>query len=80
MGYHKNKIPKGKLGDASKIREEYLEWKDANEQGDPILELCELSDLVGAIKHYCIDKHNISLMEVIQFNNKTEQAFKDGTR
>lgn len=79
MGYHKSRIEKGKLGEASKITEEYLEWLDGNSQKDIILELCELSDLLGAIKHY-VKNWNMSLEDLINFNNKTEKAFKDGTR
>ena len=42
--------------------------------------LCECSDLIGAIKHYVKKKANISLEDLIKFNNKTEQAFKIGKR
>ena len=52
VGYHINKIPKGVLGERSKISEEYLEWKDSCEQGCNIMELVELSDLLGAIESY----------------------------
>lgn len=76
MNYHKNVIPKGKLGEFSKIREEYKELKDAFEQNDPILQLCELTDLIGAIEHYAMAKYNISLNELIAFNEKTQKYKK----
>jgi hypothetical protein len=47
-GYHVNFIPKGKLGDFSKIEEELFEFKDAHQQNSSIMELIELSDLIGA--------------------------------
>ncbi len=80
FGYHTRKIEKGVLGDFSKIEEEFEELKDAFEQQDPIMVLCECSDLIGAIKHYVKKKANISLEDLIKFNNKTEQAFKIGKR
>lgn len=79
MGYHKTKIPKGILGEFSKIEEEFLELKDAKEQGDKILILCEISDLFGAIEEY-IKKWNLTLYDIKQFSDKTKSAFKDKTR
>lgn len=52
MGYHTRKIEKGVLGEFSKMREEFEEFKDGLDQQDPILCLCELSDLVGATEMY----------------------------
>ena len=49
MAYHKTYIQKGELGHASKIQEEFEEFKDAYTQGSPVMELVELSDLLGAI-------------------------------
>lgn len=72
MGYHTRKIPKGEIGEFSKITEEYQELEDANLQKDPVLELCELSDLIGAIEEYSLNKYNISLNELISFSNKTK--------
>ena len=80
FGYHTHKIDKGVLGEFSKIEEEFEELKDAYQQNDPIMVLCECSDLIGAIKHYDKKKANISLEDLIKFNNKTEQAFKIGKR
>lgn len=80
MGYHKIKIPKGKLGEFSKITEEYMELFDAHEQDVHILELCELCDLIGAIELYSKEKFNISLEDLIKMKNLTSDAFNDGSR
>lgn len=47
-GYHIKFINKGVLGFFSKIEEEFNEFKDAHEQKSTIMELVELSDLIGA--------------------------------
>jgi hypothetical protein len=75
MGYHRKEITKGILGEFSKIKEEFDELEDAFEQEDPILQLCELTDLIGAIEHYALNKHNITLKELIMFSKKT-QSYK----
>lgn len=80
MGYHKNKIPKGSYGNFSKIEEEFLELKDANEQEDKILELVELSDLIGAIEGYIGYKYDLELADLIKFSNKTKESFNEGKR
>ena len=79
MGYHKKEIPKGELGKFSKIKEEFLELEDAAEQGDPILELCELSDLIGAIEAY-LEPRGISIEDLKRFSDKTKQAFREKKR
>ncbi len=79
-GYHQAEIPRGELGQISKITEEYLEFMDANAQGVSIMELVELSDLVGAIKHYVAAKYNMKLSDLIAMQKVTERAFQDGTR
>lgn len=80
MGYHKRKIEKGVLGEFSKIQEEWEELLDAHEQEDSILQLCELSDLIGAIEAYTKNKYNLQLEDIIKFSNKTKKAFKEGKR
>jgi hypothetical protein len=56
-GYHLKVIKKGILGDFSKVEEEFEEFLDAHEQKCTIMELVELSDLIGSLKHYYA-KHN----------------------
>jgi phosphoribosyl-ATP pyrophosphohydrolase len=79
MGYHKNKIEKGKLGEFSKIKEEFLEAQDAFEQDNKIMLLLELSDMLGAIEDF-LKKYNINIDDLIKMKNATQSAFKDGTR
>ncbi len=55
-GYHINHIPKGILGESSKIYEEFCEFVDAHSQQVVVMELIELSDLLGAISFY-VQKH-----------------------
>lgn len=79
MGYHKKQIPKGELHKFSKIKEEFLELEDAVEQNDFILQLCELSDLIGAIEAY-IEPKGIFLEDLKKFSDKTKESFKTGKR
>lgn len=80
MGYHINKIEKGELGHFSKIEEEFDELVDAYQQSNPVLELVELSDLIGAIEAYSINHYDIDLSDLIMMTRTTQSAFKDGTR
>lgn len=79
MGYHINEIPRGKFGEFSKIKEEFLEVEDALQQGNKIMMLVELSDLIGAIEGYC-ENHNMTLDDLIKMKEATKRAFGDGTR
>lgn len=79
MGYHLKHIEKGELGDVSKITEEYEEFIDAIEQGNIIMALLELSDLLGAIEWWA-DRFSISIEDIINMTKATERAFKDGSR
>lgn len=79
MGYHKKHIEKGVLGEVSKIREEFEELMDASEQNNPILEICELCDLVGAIEAYA-NRFNLKLSDIIKMKESTADAFRTGER
>lgn len=78
--YHTTEIPKGVLGHESKITEEYLEFADAMKQQNPVLALCELADLIGAIEAFVIVRHNISLTSIIDMMELNKKAFVDGHR
>lgn len=80
-GYHLNKIPRGELGEASKVLEEVLEFVDANRQGAKIMEMIELSDLQGAVKAY-LSKHcpDITMEDLTKMQGITERAFTNGHR
>lgn len=74
--FHKNKqIPKGKIGEFSKIEEEFEELKDAIEQGDKVLTICELTDLIGAIDFYASNYYNLSLNDLRMFSDKRKLTF-----
>lgn len=79
MGYHKCKIEKGTIGEFSKIKEEFEELTDAEEQKCKGLIICELSDLIGAIEEYA-KKYNLTLDDLKQFSDLTKSAFKEGKR
>lgn len=79
MGYHIRKIEKGKLGEFSKIKEEYEELLDGFEQGNKLLQLIEMSDLLGAIDAYAT-QFNLSLKDLVKMKNSTKSAFEDGDR
>ena len=80
-GYHLAKIPKGKIGQISKIIEECYEAQDASDQGNKILELCELADIYLSIKKRLETAHpNITMEDIKNMAESTERAFKNGDR
>ena len=80
-GYHKRIIPKGEVGELSKILEEAYEALDAQSQGADIMVLVELSDLLGAVGSY-LDKHHpsLTLEDLKAFSSITVRAFESGRR
>jgi len=80
-GYHIAEIERGELGELSKIQEELDELWDARQQGAKIMELVELSDLVGAIKAYLKKHHSsTSFEDLIVMSDITRRAFENGHR
>jgi hypothetical protein len=79
MGYHKTNIDKGIIGEFSKITEEYQELQDAYEQQNKILQICELTDLIGAIEEYA-KQFNLTIEDLKSFSDMTKSAFKEGKR
>ncbi len=79
MGYHIHNIKKGVLGEFSKIEEEFYELNDAIGQSNSVLEICEMTDLIGAIAAYA-KKYNLTLDDLVFFTKCTEEAFKEGKR
>jgi phosphoribosyl-ATP pyrophosphohydrolase len=73
MGYHKTEIPKGKLGKFSKIEEEWAELLDARAQNQPVLMLCEICDLLGAIQLYLEQRYSgaITIEQCLDMARKT---------
>lgn len=79
MAYHLKDIRKGVLGEVSKIEEEFEEFVDAWEQGSVVMQLVELSDLLGAIESY-VARWQIGLKDLRFFSDITKRAFESGNR
>lgn len=80
-GYHITPIPKtNELGSVEKIMEEYEEFMDSIKQNTCVMELIELSDLIGAIDFYVAKKYNMSINDLIKFKDITVRAFASGNR
>lgn len=79
MGYHKVEIAKGKIGEFSKIKEEFEELTDAVGQQNKVLIICELTDLIGAVEEY-IKQYNLTIQDLKDFSDLTKSAFKEGKR
>lgn len=80
-GYHITAIPKGVIGESSKILEEILELQDAELQGAKVMALVELSDMIGAVEHYL--RHHfpdVTLSDLIVMSTITQRAFRNGRR
>lgn len=81
VGYHLTKIEKHPYGTAEKILEEVQELLDAKSQGCKIMELVELSDLIGAIEGYLKSSHkDVTLDDLIKMSSITKRAFENGKR
>jgi hypothetical protein len=80
-GYHVTKISKGVIGELSKIQEELDELKDAELQNCSVMQLVELSDLIGAIDAYMEHRFpRITIHDLEMFANITKRAFVNGHR
>jgi len=79
MGYHLKEIKKGKLGEFSKIQEEFEELSDGVCQNNKVLIICELCDVLGAIEAYA-KNWNLSLEDLIKMMNSTKSSFEEGKR
>lgn len=78
-GYHLRDIPKGTLGELSKVREELEEAEDAAEQGVRIMLLVELSDLYGALDAVA-RANGVSMDDLRDMHTVTKRAFDSGSR
>ncbi len=80
-GYHLKEIPRGVVGEISKIVEEALEAQDADEQGVDLMTLIELSDCVGAMKAWLARHHpTVTLSDLEKMADVTARAFRSGRR
>ena len=80
-GYHLVAIPKGVLGELSKIREELDELADAMAQGSRVMAAVELADVMGAIEAF-MDRHlpGTTIEDLLKFSAITRRAFENGRR
>jgi hypothetical protein len=81
MGYHAVKIPKGKIGEPSKIIEEAFEIQDAHVQGIKVMTHVEMSDLYGALDRFREKYHpELSMDDLAARYRVTRRAFDNGKR
>ena len=81
LGYHVRDIPKGKVGEPSKIIEEAYEILDAHEQNIKVMTQVEMSDLYGALDRYREKYHSELTMKDLKAMYKvTRRAFDNGKR
>ncbi len=80
-GYHLVSIPRGELGELSKIQEELDELKDAMAQGSRVMAAVELSDMLGAVQAF-LDRHlpGTTMQDLLAFSSITQRAFINGRR
>lgn len=78
-GYHLREIPRGVLGETSKIREELEELEDAEAQGVRLMAMVEMADLYGALQARAA-KYGVTMQDLSAMNAVTERAFQNGRR
>jgi len=79
--YHIASIPRGTYGDPDKVFEEVCEFVDASDQGNSIMALTELSDVIGAIEGYLEKYHpSICIYDLQVMSAATHRAFQSGRR
>jgi CYTH domain-containing protein len=79
-GYHLRHIPRGLLGELSKVREELEELEDAAAQDNRILASVEASDLYGALRAYSERALQCDMDDLRDMANATKRAFDAGER
>jgi hypothetical protein len=80
-GYHIMDIPKGTIGEPSKIVEEALEIMDAHQQGVRIMAATEMGDLYGALDRYREKHHaDLTMEDIRAMYMVTRRAFDSGRR
>lgn len=78
--YHTVEIPKGVIGELSKVYEEVEELRDADKQDNPVLILCEIADILGALEEYTQKKYNIPISDIKKMTDLNKKAFQNGFR
>lgn len=64
-------IPKGTLGEVSRVKQEVLEFEDAASRKNPIQALTELAHLYGAVEAYLKKHHPTVTMDHLATMNTT---------
>lgn len=74
--FHKTEITRGVYGELSKVQEELDEAVDAEAQGQDLMLLVELSDIVGAVAGVA-SKYGMSIEQLVTFSKlRSEVAIK----
>ena len=73
--WHVKEIQKGELGQLSKVREELDEALDAEEQGQDLMLLFELSDIIGACGLVAA-KYGMNLDQLVKFSKLRSEVAK----
>lgn len=71
--WHTIDIPKGTLGQLSKIKEELDEAYDAEDQGQILMLMFELSDIIGACG-LVAERYGFSLDHLVKFSKKRSEV------
>lgn len=71
--WHTKDITKGVYGELSKIQEELDEAFDAQEQGQDLMLLIELSDMIGAIEGVS-QRYGMSIEQLLTFSRKRKHV------
>lgn len=80
MNFHKREIEKGSYGQLSKIKEELEEAFDAEEQGQVLMLLIELSDIIGAVEGVS-KKYGFSIENLLDFARlRSSVAVKENSK
>jgi len=81
-GYHVAKIPEGEFGQFSKLQEEFAELTDAVAQGNKVMALIEMADLLGAMQGYLEQTYRgtVVLDDLLIMAEATNRAFRSGQR
>lgn len=78
MGFHTREIKRGIYGELSKIEEELHEAIDALEQGQELMLLIELSDMIGAIEGIS-KKYGFTIEQLLKFSRlRSKVAIEEG--
>lgn len=80
LGYHLKRFKKGTIGEFSKVEEEWAELKDARHQKCKLMELVEISDMLGAIDLYLQKQYNLNINDALLMSKITQRAFRNGHR